>query len=93
MASTKSVKTAVKAKTSRKNPADVKSKSVPVNGHAGAIKSEVSIKQPAGTICAVMSLPPPTGQPPKPPGKSPRIADRAASPYKSVKKRKAAQVA
>jgi len=93
MASTKSVKTAAKVKTSRKNSADVTSRRVPVNGDAGEIKAEVSIKQPAGAICAVMSLPPRTGQPPKPPGKSPRIADRPASPYKSVKKREAGQVA
>jgi hypothetical protein len=93
MAGTKSVKTAVKVKTSRKNRADITSKSVPVNGHAGEINAEVSSKQAAGTICAVMSLPPPAGQPPKPPGKIPRIADRAASPYKSVEKREAGKVA
>jgi hypothetical protein len=74
MASTKSVKTAERMKTSRKNPAVVTSKSAPVSGHAGEIKAEISIKKAAGTICAVISLPPPTGQPLKPPGKSPRIA-------------------
>jgi hypothetical protein len=93
MASTKPVKTGVKMKTSRKHPADITSKSLHVNGNPGEIKTEVSIKQPAGTVCAVMSLPAPTGQPPKPPGKSPRIADRAATPYKSVKKRKAVETA
>ena len=92
MASAKLVKTTVKVKTLRKATADVTLKSVPVSAHAGEIKAEVNSKQNAGTLCAVMSLPPPTGQPPTPPGKSPRIADRAASPYKAVKKRKASQV-
>jgi hypothetical protein len=77
MASTKLGKTAVKMKTSRKDPAVVPSESVPVNGHAGEIKAEVSIKQAAGINRAIMSFAPPTGQPLKPTGKSPRIADSA----------------
>jgi hypothetical protein len=93
MTSTKPVKVAAKMKTSRKHPGDVTSKGVQVNGNAGEIKTQASIKQPAGTVCAVMSLPAPTGQPPKPPGKSPRIADRATTRYKSVKKRQAVEAA
>ena len=89
MARTKTVKMPAKVKTSRKSPAAVTSKKVPDNGHAEEIQAEVRIKQFAGTIRAVMSLPPPTGRPPKPPGKSPRIADRAAIPHKPVEKRNA----
>ena len=93
VASMKSVKTDAKVKALRKNTAVVTSKSAPINGFAQAAKAEVPIKQTAGAICAVMSLPPPTGQPPEPQVKSPRIPDRAASPYRSVKRRRKAEVA
>jgi hypothetical protein len=73
MANSKSVKTAAKMKTSRKDPTVVISKSDPANMPIEESKLEVSIKQAAGTIRALMSLPPPTGQPIKPPGKGPRF--------------------
>jgi hypothetical protein len=47
---------------------------------------EIRVKQPAGSVHPVMSLPPPTGQPPKPPGKGPRLSD-AASSFKPAIKR------
>ena len=51
-----------------------------------AAETEIRVKQAPGTVAAVMSLPPPTGQPPKSPPKTPRLADSASS-YKPAAKR------
>lgn len=85
MASTKTVKTAAKAKVAGKTPAAAKK--LADKAPAAEIKVEERIKEAPGSIRAVMSLPPPTGQPPKPPGKAQRIADSAVTRYKAAEKR------
>ena len=90
MASTKivkTVKTAAKAKVAGKTPATATAKKLADKIQAAEIKVEVRIKEAPGSIRAVMSLPPPTGQPPKPPGKAQRIADSAVTRYKAAEKR------
>lgn len=77
--STKPAKPAAKAKTPRKTAA---AKSV-----VAEVEAPVAVKQAHGTSRPVMSLPPPTGQPPKAPGKAARVPDVAAPRYGSLVKR------
>ena len=85
MNSTKLAKPATKAKTTRKSAT---AKSV-----VAEVEAPVAVKQAHGTSRPVMSLPPPTGQPPKAPGKSARIPDTAAPRYATLVKRDAVKVA
>ena len=83
----KTVKTAAKVKVAGKTPTAAAAKKLADKVQAAEVKVEVRIKEAPGSIRAVMSLPPPTGQPPKPPGKAQRIADSAVTRYKTVEKR------
>ena len=90
MASTKTVKTvktAAKEKVAGKAPGAAAAKKLADKAQAAEVKVEVRIKEAPGSIRAVMSLPPPTGQPPKPPGKAQRIADSAITRNKTAEKR------
>ena len=77
--STKPAKPAAKAKTPRKTAA---AKSV-----VAEVEAPAAVKQAHGTSRPVMSLPPPTGQPPKAPGRTARVPDVAAPRYGSLVKR------
>ena len=87
MNSTKTAKPAAKPKTTRKTAAD-KGKTA-----AAEVEAPVAVKQAHGTSRPVMSLPPPTGQPPKVPGKNARVADTAAPRYATLVKRDAVKQA
>ena len=78
MKSVKPVKPATKAKATKKSAAD---------NVAAEVVAPVTVKQAHGTSRPVMSLPPPTGQPPRPPGKSARVPDAAAPRYATLVKR------
>ena len=69
MKSVNPVKPATKAKATKKSAAD---------NVAAEVVAPVTVKQAHGTSRPEMSLPPPTGQPPRPPGKSARVPDTAA---------------
>ncbi|MEO8383757.1 MAG: hypothetical protein ABI583_00835 [Betaproteobacteria bacterium] len=75
----KPAKPVTKAKTTRKSAA---AKSV-----VAEVEAPVVVKQAYGTSRPVMSLPPPTGQPPKAPGKSARVPDVAAQRHATLVKR------
>jgi hypothetical protein len=79
--STKPAKPETKAKATRKSAAAENAKNAVTEAAA-----PVAVKQAHGTSRPVMSLPPPTGQPPKVPGKNARAADTAASRYTTVGK-------
>ena len=81
MKSIKPEKPEAKAKAPRKNAA-AKTKTV-----AAEVAAPENIKQAYGTSQPVMSLPPPTGQPPKMPGKAARVADTAAPRHATLVKR------
>ena len=87
MNSTKTAKPAAKPKATRKTAAD-KGKTA-----AAEVEAPVAVKQAHGTSRPVMSLPPPTGQPPKVPGKNARVADTAAPRYATLVKRDAVKKA
>ena len=89
MNSTKTAKPAAKPKATRKTAAD-KGKTAAA---AAAVEAPVAVKQAHGTSRPVMSLPPPTGQPPKVPGKNARVADTAAPRYATLVKRDAVKQA
>ena len=84
MKSTKPAKPVTKAKATRKSTAADKPKNV-----AAEVPAPEAIKHAHGTSRPVMSLPPPTGQPPKSPGKSARIPDTPAPRYATLVKRDA----
>ena len=83
--SVKAEKPAPKAKATRKNAAVDKSKATPV------VAAVEVVKQAHGTSRPVMSLPPPTGQPPKPAGKHARVPDTAAPRFATLVKRDTAK--
>ena len=88
MNSVKAEKPAPKAKATRKSAATDKPKSV-----AAEVAVVETIKHAHGTSRPVMSLPPPTGQPPKPAGKHARVPDTAAPRFATLVKRDAAKEA
>jgi hypothetical protein len=77
--STKPAKPAAKAKATRKSAVD--------KAAAAVVEAPVAVKQAHGSSRPVMSLPPPTGQPPKAAGKNARVADAAAPRYATLVKR------
>lgn len=83
--SVKAEKPAPKAKATRKNAAVDKSKAAP------EVAAAEAIKHAHGTSRPVMSLPPPTGQPPKPAGKHARVPDTAAPRFATLVKRDSAK--
>ena len=83
MNSTKPAKPAAKAKTPRKTAAE--------KSAVAEVEAPVAVKQAHGTSRPVMSLPPPTGQPPKAPGKAARVPDVAAARYGTLVKRDVAK--
>ncbi len=86
MKSVKAEKPAPKVKAIRKNAAVGKSKAA-----VAEVAAPEVIKQPHGTSRPVMSLPPPTGQPPKPAGKNARVPDTAAPRFATLVKRDTAK--
>ena len=86
MKSTKPAKPVTKAKATRKSTAADNAKSA-----AAEVEAPVVVKQAHGTSRPVMSLPPPTGQPPKVSGKNARVADTAAPRYATLVKRDVAK--
>lgn len=80
--STKVDKPAPKVKATRKSAATGTAKTA-----AAEVVAPVVVKQAHGTSRPVMSLPPPTGQPPKPAGKHARIPDTAAPRHATLVKR------
>ncbi|MEQ1515845.1 MAG: hypothetical protein ABL931_05080 [Usitatibacteraceae bacterium] len=88
MNSVKAEKPAPKAKATRKSAASDKPKAA--SAEAPVVES---IKHAYGTSRPVMSLPPPTGQPPKPAGKHARVPDTAAPRFATLVKRDAAKEA
>ena len=86
--STKPAKPAPKVKATRKSATTDKSKTAVAEVEAPAV-----VKQAHGTSRPVMSLPPPTGQPPKVTGKNARMADTAAPRYATLLKRDAVKQA
>ena len=87
MKSIKPEKPAAKAKAPRKNAA-AKAKTVDTE-----VVVPENIKQAYGTSQPVMSLPPPTGQPPKMPGKAARVPDTAVPRHATLVKRDTAKQA
>jgi hypothetical protein len=79
--SIKPEKPATKAKATRKSAADKTKAAVAV------VEAPPAVKQAHGTSRPVMSLPPPTGQPPKVSSKSARVADTAAPRFATLVKR------
>ena len=75
-------KPAPKVKATRKSAATGTAKTA-----AAEVVAPVVVKQAHGTSRPVMSLPPPTGQPPKPAGKNARIPDTAAPRHATLVKR------
>ena len=71
-----------KAKATRKSTAADKPKNV-----AAEVPAPEAIKHAHGTSRPVMSLPPPTGQPPRPAGKNARVPDTAAPRFATLVKR------
>ena len=86
MKSVKAEKPAPKAKATRKNAAVDKSKTA-----AAEVAAPEVVKHAHGTSRPVMSLPPPTGQPPKPAGKNARVPDTAAPRFATLVKRDTAK--
>ena len=86
MKSIKTAKPAPKAKATRKSAAADTGKAV-----AADVVVPVAVKQAHGTSRPVMSLPPPTGQPPKVSGKNARAADTAVPRYATLVKRDVAK--
>ena len=86
MKSTKPAKPEPKVKVTRKTAAVDKVKKV-----AAEVVVAPVVKQAHGTSRPVMSLPPPTGQPPKPAGKSARVPDTAAPRFATLVKRDVAK--
>ena len=86
MKSIKPAKPAPKAKATRKSAAADKAV-------AAEVVVPVVVKQAHGTSRPVMSLPPPTGQPPKVSGKSARLADTAVPRFATLVKRDVAKQA
>ena len=84
MKSIKPAKPAPKAKTTRKNAAADKAV-------AAEVVVPVVVKHAHGTSRPVMSLPPPTGQPPKVSGKNARLADTAVPRFATLVKRDVAK--
>jgi hypothetical protein len=84
--STKPAKPEPKVKATRKNAAAEKVKKV-----AAEVVAVEVVKLAHGTSRPVMSLPPPTGQPPKPAGKSARVPDTAAPRFATLVKRDVAK--
>ena len=80
--SIKPAKPAPKEKATRKSTATTKTKAAAI-----AVEEPPAVKQAHGTSRPVMSLPPPTGQPPKVSGKHARVADTAAPRYATLVKR------
>ena len=86
MKSTKPAKPEPKVKATRKSAATEKVKKV-----AAEVVVVEAVKHAHGTSRPVMSLPPPTGQPPKPAGKSARVPDTAAPRFATLVKRDVAK--
>ena len=86
--SIKPAKPAPKEKATRKSATSAKSKIA-----AAEVEAPPAVKQAHGTSRPVMSLPPPTGQPPKVSGKHARVPDSAAPRYATLVKRDAGKQA
>jgi hypothetical protein len=84
--STKTEKPEPKVKATRKSSAADKPKNVAAEAPAAE-----AVKHAHGTSRPVMSLPPPTGQPPKPAGKHARVPDTAAPRFATLVKRDTAK--
>ena len=80
--SIKPAKPAPKAKAVRKTTATTKSKAA-----VAEVEAPPAVKLAHGTSRPVMSLPPPTGQPPKAAGKNARVPDTAEPRYATLVKR------
>ena len=88
MKSIKPAKPAPKPRATRKGTAADNIKAVSAD-----VAAPAPVKHAYGTSRPVMSLPPPTGQPPKVSGKSARMADSAVPRFATLIKRDAAKPA